>query len=133
MSYDISGYIEVNNHSRWCSMVDLGPLLLNPVEESNLLFGLAKHPVDKPYFGDRGIPEDCSKEVAEVFEENENYKEFDYGDEQFFTYALWSEIEPVLNINSIERNEWRLIFNLAKMLSESLGSTNVRIVLWGGW
>ena len=132
MSYDISGYIEVNNYSRWRIVVDLGPILLNASEESNLLFGLAKFPVDDPNFGDRGIPENCSPEVLREYKESIKFYEENEEAPACYTYALWSEIKPLINVNNI-KGEWKLVFDLASSISQLFGPDKVRLILRGSW
>lgn len=84
---------------------------------SNLLFGLAKRPVENAYFARRGVPQDCSHYVAEEIRSNEEFVA-KHTEGVAHTYALWSEILP--HLEEVRK-------------TESYTSKWIRFVVWGNW
>ncbi|MEL6928704.1 MAG: hypothetical protein AAFO95_08725 [Cyanobacteria bacterium J06600_6] len=102
MPYWVEGWIEIvwdieEENKDWCGVIDLNRFCLGGVYISDKLFGLAKYPCDDPYFAKRGVPNDCCEYVADKVEKNEEFIK-QYGEGCIdHTWALWSEIEPLLD------------------------------------
>ena len=144
MPYDVSGWIEIlwdytleDEIQVWCGVINLNRFVLDGDMISNLLFGLAKRPVENAYFADRGVPQDCSNYVAEEIRSNEEFI-VQYGEGDFaHTYALWSEIlEHLEEARKTESysSEWEIVFSLVEELCRDKFKPEwIRFVVWGNW
>lgn len=144
MPYDVSGWIEIlwdytleDEIQVWCGVINLNRFVLDGDMISNLLFGLAKRPVENAYFARLGVPQDCSHYVAEEIRSNEEFIA-KHGEGDFaHTYALWSEILPHLEeIRETESytSKWEVVFSLVhELCRDKFKPEWIRFVVWGNW
>lgn len=144
MPYDVSGWIEVlwdwtleEEKQLWSGVINLDRFMLSGDIVSNMLFGLAKRPVEQALFLDRRIPDDCSDLVrAEVIKNNNFIAKYGEGDFSH-TYATWFEIKQyieIIDIKDIAKSEWKVIFNIVEILVENkIKPEWIRLVVWANW
>jgi hypothetical protein len=143
MPYWVSGWIEVvyefsleEKTQQWCGVINLQRFHFFGDDLTDLLFGLTKHPIDHPYFANRGVPKDCSKEVADEVQRNEELIE-KYGEGDInHTWATWAEILKHLDELKEARDlpEWEVIFSMVQIMCEKRFKAEwIRFVVWGNW
>ena len=151
MPYWVEGWIEIvwdfeKEHKEWSGVIDLNRFCLVGDDIADKLFGLTKHPCDDPYFAKRGVPQDCSKYVADDVKRNKEFIE-KYGEGYInHTWALWSEILPYLNdlkeYNIDESAQWETVFGMVQelckkregwMSRDRFKPEWIRFIVWGNW
>lgn len=119
MPYDIRGWIEVSAcepevragiESLWMPLMSLAPFNIRGDEISAYLFGLSSTAPGRGWFGDRGVPEDCSKATRASIEANRAFMKM-HGEGGDFgrTYASLREIEQALghaDAPVVPQSEW---------------------------
>ena len=154
MPYDVDGWIEIvwdleKETKDWCGVINLNRFCLCGDDIADKLFGLTKHPCDNPYFAKRGVPKDCCEYVADEVRSCEEwvkkYGQSGEGDRDH-TWALWSEIEPLLDdlerYNIDECAQWKTVFAMVQELCKAregwmsrdrFKSEWIRFIVWGSW
>lgn len=161
MPYDVCGWIEGRWSSKnddgsdnWYALLNLSPFFLFGDAISSEMFGLAKSPSNQPHFADRGIPQNASSIVMEDFERNKSFVEKN-GDGDFgHTYALYSELKPLLlNMKKVpsrllgetiyrkrgrpsgeEQSNWAPVLAILELLTHrGFESDSLRVIVWANW
>lgn len=157
MPYDVLGWVEGRwSHDndtgvdQWYALLNLSPFFLFGDAISDEMFGLAKVPSDQPHFPGRGIPLDASSTVVDECQRNKCLFE-KKGDGDFgHTYALYSELRPLLfNVprlsvesachekgrpSSAEPSNWAPVFAILETLvRHGFEADSLRLVVWASW
>jgi len=102
MGTSVNGVVEINPTwlDEWLSVVDAGLILAKNYEVYGCLFGVRNNASFEPLFANRGLPNDCSKQVLEDYKLSAD----EYYDPSWCTYKELSEID--LEEMSREPVEW---------------------------
>jgi hypothetical protein len=143
MPYWVEGWIEIvwdfsleDDIQKWCGVINLNRFHFYGDDVPDLLFGLTKQPCDNPYFAKRGVPKDCSQQVADEVKRSEEFiKKYGEGNINY-TYARWSEIAK--HLSELEKAEdfddWNVVFSMVQIMCEKKFKPEwIRFVVWGNW
>ncbi len=145
MPFWIEGWIEVarlpetaDEHA-WFGVVDLGSLVDVADRDTERLFGLSKARVSGEKAADavaprRGIPPNPSAQVLAALETIATLEaKFGRGEIGGYTHATWAEIRNYELVEPPGESQWKLPFELARVLEEQFGANRVRFIVWFNW
>ncbi len=137
----IEGWVEVRYPGTpWVGVVDLGKLIEIGCDDSGRLFGLSKQYLRgdeevKALFPSRDVPTDASVKVREALEEIAAHEaKYGGGECGGYTHATWAEIRDYIpTAEPEETNQWKLVFDLARVLEQRYAPERIRFVVWFNW
>lgn len=139
MTYDIYGWVEVATDQDlaavWTAALNLTEIAGCPDEYSARIFGLAKS-ADRqnPVFPDRGVPGNCSIEVADELRSISSLEHDEGGNIGFhgYTYATLAELKKTTIAPS---TNWASLLSTVAGLQRrhGLSEHEVRFVVWAQW
>lgn len=138
MSYDIHGWVDVKVKKGgvicWETDFSLSEYLLGGDMVANLIFGLAKSPVDVPHFSSRGLPVNATNEQKRS--QKAHFSQFS-NEYIKYTYAYWNELKEALakefEEEELESSSWGGVFKRVSNLSPKYLDSEIRIVLEATW
>jgi hypothetical protein len=145
MSFWIQGWIEVartpdlTETDAWFGVVNLSAIVDVADNDSEALFGLSKacvgsHKTVHSLAARRGIPPNPSASVRQEMEWIAAHeKQYGTGEIGGYTYAIWAEISHYKLVETPEDNQWKVPFELARILEQRFGAERVRFVVWFNW
>jgi hypothetical protein len=115
MGTDIGGWIEIKTYNTWFATVQLIPIMQRNYRMFDFLFGGRSDNYDDAIAGNRGMPDDLSKEAK--------YCE---------TWIAWSELQNIdwSKHEDIMSDDWRDLFKIMKILADNGISHDVRLVVY---
>jgi hypothetical protein len=137
----IEGWIEVAYpETPWFGVVNLGKLIEIGCADSGRLFGLSKQYLRgedgvEALFPSRGVPSNPSAEVVKATQGIAAY-EAEHGGGEFggYTHATWAEIRDYIpTAEPEETNQWKLVFDLTRVLEQRYAPERIRFVIWFNW
>ena len=145
MACDIHGWIEFNyfGHNEklnkevgpyWYPAVDIGMIADRNYRMFARLFGVRNNFDYTPRFANRGFPEKDKFHAEDV--RDKNFKQWE-ADGHSMTHVYYNEIQKWLEDGlykykdgSMLTEGWKQIFDMMKVLAETKGTQNVRLVVW---